>query len=93
MSSDEVTITVSRKDVEHLWRSAQSHDWAYAYGPVRRIHEALPEPEWEPDEDAIRAFAGVLGFHEWSFDDWEREDVARDLKVLHKQGWELRRVE
>ncbi len=53
---DEVTITVSRRDLDDVLHFAKVRGSGATGVKVRRIQAAIPAPPWEPTDEQIKAY-------------------------------------
>lgn len=80
MADDDVTITVSRADLDAVTRYTTGGYGRYM-DAMARIRAAIPEPEWEPTEEQIVAGRKWFGLSTPS-----QEEVIRFVRELHDVG-------
>lgn len=77
--ADEVTITVSRQDLEDVLYFARFNAQTGSFKEkIGRIEAAIPAPPWEPSDEQISAFVHVFG--------GTTAYAANKLKQFHAAG-------
>jgi hypothetical protein len=62
-ADDEVTITVSRRDLDDVafYVRHNAHDRSPVSYCIRRIEAAIPAPPWEPSDEQVEAVIAAWG--------------------------------
>lgn len=79
-----VTIEVERADIERLVRVGHA-SYIQDSEAAARVEAAIPEPEWEPSEEQIDAFALAFGYSLPR----QRGPVVQYIKNLKEDGFTL----